>query len=167
MGNFNRDYRTGSGGGRDFNRGGGRPREMFRTTCSNCGNECEVPFKPNGSKPVFCSNCFEKNGGGESNRFGGDRDRGPRNPRFERNNNYDRPAHFDRPQPPHHPPHHEQNQDQFASLNAKLDRIITLLTPKPVYEESAKSEVQSEEMTPAPEKKKRAPKKSAPTETVE
>lgn len=165
MGNFNRDYRTGGGGGggRDFNRGGGRVREMFRTTCSNCGNECEVPFKPNGSKPVFCSNCFEKNGGGESNRFGGDRDRAPRRPSFSENRSYDRPQSFDRPQ---HTPRPEQNNDQFASLNAKLDRIITLLTPKPVYEESTKpteqSEVQSEEAAPAPAKKKRAPKKTTP-----
>ncbi len=136
MGNFNRDYRTsGGGGGRDFNRGGrsgGGPREMFRTTCSNCGNECEVPFKPNGSKPVFCSNCFEKNGGGESNRFGGDRDRAPRRPSFGENRSYDRPQNFERPQNNDRP---AQNNDQFASLNAKLDRIITLLTPKPVYQE--------------------------------
>ena len=46
------------GGRRDFNRG---PTEMFNTTCSNCGKVCQVPFKPTGSKPVFCSDCFRKN----------------------------------------------------------------------------------------------------------
>jgi CxxC-x17-CxxC domain-containing protein len=34
------------------------PREMFSATCSNCGREAQVPFKPSGSKPVYCSDCF-------------------------------------------------------------------------------------------------------------
>jgi len=33
------DYR--SGGRRGFG-----PREMHKATCSDCGKECEVPFKP-------------------------------------------------------------------------------------------------------------------------
>jgi CxxC-x17-CxxC domain-containing protein len=82
MGNYSRDNnRRGggfdrgnrSGGGRD----GGRP-DMHRATCSDCGDSCEVPFKPTGSKPIFCSDCFGKQDGGGrdrggSNRFGGDR----------------------------------------------------------------------------------------------
>ncbi len=35
----------------------------FSATCSNCQMICEVPFKPNGSKPVFCNNCFRTDGG--------------------------------------------------------------------------------------------------------
>jgi CxxC-x17-CxxC domain-containing protein len=48
----------GSGGGYS---GGGRsgPREMFSATCSSCGREARVPFQPNGSKPVYCSDCFQ------------------------------------------------------------------------------------------------------------
>ncbi|MGE5708397.1 MAG: zinc-ribbon domain containing protein [Bacteroidota bacterium] len=45
------------------NRGGGSSfgaREMFTTTCSACGIETQVPFKPNGSKPVYCRDCFRK-----------------------------------------------------------------------------------------------------------
>jgi CxxC-x17-CxxC domain-containing protein len=34
--------------------------EMTKVTCSSCGNECEVPFKPTSKKPVYCSNCFTK-----------------------------------------------------------------------------------------------------------
>jgi len=46
------------GGGRDGGRrDGGRP-QMHRATCSECGDSCEVPFRPTGDKPVFCSNCF-------------------------------------------------------------------------------------------------------------
>lgn len=34
------------------------PREMFTATCSNCGNEARVPFRPTTGKPVYCSDCF-------------------------------------------------------------------------------------------------------------
>ncbi len=37
--------------------GGGKPM-MHSATCSDCGSRCQVPFKPNGSRPVLCSNCF-------------------------------------------------------------------------------------------------------------
>ncbi len=33
-------------------------REMFSATCASCGREALVPFRPNGSKPVYCSDCF-------------------------------------------------------------------------------------------------------------
>lgn len=40
-------------------------RQMFDAVCADCGNKCSVPFRPNGDKPVFCSNCFgEKKGNG-------------------------------------------------------------------------------------------------------
>ena len=46
---------------RDFNRGGfGGPREMHKATCAECGNECEVPFKPTEGKPVYCKECYMK-----------------------------------------------------------------------------------------------------------
>jgi CxxC-x17-CxxC domain-containing protein len=43
--------------GRSFDRG---PREMHKAICSECGKECEVPFKPTEGKPVFCRECFAK-----------------------------------------------------------------------------------------------------------
>lgn len=60
-------------------------KEMFKATCSECGDNCEVPFKPTGSKPVLCSSCFGQNGGRDSR--GGGRDRGDRGNRrsFDRN----------------------------------------------------------------------------------
>lgn len=51
------------GGRPNFNRGG-EDRPMFRTTCSDCGKSCEVPFRPTGEKPVFCNDCFARNKGG-------------------------------------------------------------------------------------------------------
>ena len=55
-------YSSGGGSSYGGSRGGGGyergPREMFSATCSNCGKEAQVPFKPTGSKPVYCSDCF-------------------------------------------------------------------------------------------------------------
>ncbi len=48
--------------GRDSFRGR-EDRQMFSVVCDQCGKDCEVPFKPQSSKPVLCSECFEvKNG---------------------------------------------------------------------------------------------------------
>lgn len=30
------------------------PREMHKAVCDDCGEECEVPFKPDPSRPVYC-----------------------------------------------------------------------------------------------------------------
>ncbi len=46
------------GYGNDGGGFGGRPREMHKTTCSECKKECEVPFKPSGDRPVYCKDCF-------------------------------------------------------------------------------------------------------------
>jgi CxxC-x17-CxxC domain-containing protein len=54
-------YSSSGGGYRD--RG---PREMFAATCSNCGREAQVPFRPTSGKPVYCSDCFRIMGGGLS-----------------------------------------------------------------------------------------------------
>ena len=35
---------------------------MFEAVCDKCGNKCEVPFRPAGGKPVYCSQCFDKGG---------------------------------------------------------------------------------------------------------
>ena len=126
MGNFNRDRgprrdfgggnRGGSnfGGRRSFGGGGGRdrgPREMFNTVCSNCGKDCQVPFRPTGEKPVYCSDCFEKMGGG------GRDSRQNERPRFdERKPQNNGGTGLDR--------------SQIESINNKLDRILKLLEPK-------------------------------------
>ncbi len=48
----------------DSNQGGFKrnfgPREMHKATCADCGNECEVPFKPTEGKPVYCRECYAK-----------------------------------------------------------------------------------------------------------
>ncbi|NLW24066.1 MAG: zinc-binding protein [Clostridia bacterium] len=42
------------------NRGSRAPRQLFEAVCSSCGTLTQVPFKPNGTKPVYCKNCFQK-----------------------------------------------------------------------------------------------------------
>jgi len=57
---FERKYGGSSGdrsGGRNFNSG---PREMTDVTCSECGKPTQVPFKPDGTRPVYCSDCYQK-----------------------------------------------------------------------------------------------------------
>ena len=56
----------GNGGGSAYAGGGGyggdsysrAPREMFDATCARCGKETQVPFRPSGARPVYCSDCF-------------------------------------------------------------------------------------------------------------
>lgn len=38
----------------------GPPREMHKVTCAECGKETEVPFKPDGTRPVYCKECYQK-----------------------------------------------------------------------------------------------------------
>lgn len=53
-----RDERGYSGGG-----GYGRTqREMYPVVCAQCGTRTEVPFQPRGDRPVYCSDCYSKQG---------------------------------------------------------------------------------------------------------
>jgi CxxC-x17-CxxC domain-containing protein len=52
----NRDSNRGGGGG--FRGGNSGPREMTKVTCSDCGVETEVPFKPTEGRPVYCRECL-------------------------------------------------------------------------------------------------------------
>ena len=36
-------------------------RQMYPVVCAECGKETEVPFEPRGDRPVYCSDCFNKN----------------------------------------------------------------------------------------------------------
>ncbi len=69
---FSRDESPRSGG-RDFERFERRDsdsfeKKMYPVTCAKCGKACEVPFRPSGDKPVYCSNCFRKNDDREERR---------------------------------------------------------------------------------------------------
>ncbi len=118
MGDYNRNNRSGggrSGGGRfggggDFRRRDPGRREKHKAVCDECGKDCVVPFRPSGNKPVFCSDCFEKNNGGSSRRPAR-RDSG-RGGFGERDNSS------------------KQLLEQVTSINSKLDRILKVLEGK-------------------------------------
>lgn len=111
MGNFNRGRGLRDGGRfGGYNRGGRGDKQMFKAVCGNCGKDCEVPFRPTGDKPVYCSDCFEKMGDrSESKSFG--------RPRFGERKSQD-----------------NQYRAQFEAVNVKLDKILNLLQPKPDVE---------------------------------
>ncbi len=54
-------------GSRDRRDRSDRP-QMYDAVCDKCGRECKVPFKPSNDKPIYCSECFEEEGGGDNRR---------------------------------------------------------------------------------------------------
>lgn len=122
------------GGPRPFNRDAGAGRgERFTATCADCGDTCEVPFRPNGKKPVYCKACFPKHqdeGRGERG-F----DRRPSAPRFDRSapRFERRAAQFgaptQRPAAPVSAPDHRIDTlvRDVSALNAKLDTLAELV----------------------------------------
>jgi len=50
--------------GRQENRN--RVRPMFKAICADCKNECELPFKPSGDRPVYCQGCFARRKAGNA-----------------------------------------------------------------------------------------------------
>jgi CxxC-x17-CxxC domain-containing protein len=117
--------------------------QMFEAICAECGQKCEVPFQPTGDKPVYCVNCFAKKQGSQPLRSN-ERD-------FRRRNRKMYSAICDKCGQPCQVPFHptqgkpiycdqcfgkDRNRggdrggsrnDQLASINAKLDKIINAL----------------------------------------
>ncbi len=116
MKDFKKAGRFGGGGGfkkRSYGGGGeGRP-EMHQATCASCGKICEVPFRPNGEKPVYCRDCFNNP----------DREFAPPK-NFDRGNSF-------REKPSYRPEPRERSggsdNAELANIAKKLDKIISLL----------------------------------------
>ena len=138
--------------GRSGDRGRGRDRgrsdrQMHEATCDKCGSKCEVPFKPSGDKPIYCSNCFEQNGDRGNSRGGGrDRRGGGGN---------------------------DQVVKQLKTVHDKIDRVLSLLDPGVILEKSQvekdagsfvpkkKTDKKKTTTKEKPKEKKKAAKKSA------
>jgi len=188
MGNFNRD--RDSGGRRDFGRRGfggrGDRPEMHKAICAKCGNECEVPFRPSGDKPVYCSKCFEEVGGSEPRRFGG-RDSGRSS--FGNKPMYDAVCDNcgNKCQVPFQPSggkpvfcsqcfedknkgagggNSGQNRDQFEALNAKLDKILNILAPSAPAKETPQEKVEEVKKSAKPKKEAVKSEKNEKKKTV-
>jgi CxxC-x17-CxxC domain-containing protein len=162
MASYNNDRRSSGGrqGGGNFrNRGsfgggygGGRDqrRETFKAVCDECGNSCEVPFRPTGDKPIYCDSCFAAKKG----------------------QNFDRPERreFEPRQAPASV-NTEKLLELLNTLNSKLDRVLRALeirsvTEQPAVVEKKEIEVKVEKLDDEtaekkPEKKKVVKKPAA------
>ena len=159
-----------------FDKRGGNDREMqlFEATCTTCGKSCEVPFRPDGTKPVLCRTCFaEKNASpAQSNSFSGG-DRFSRDERPQRRP--ERPYESARPQQTNvsSTKDYEPLVRQMTAIDAKLNQIMDYVkaleikiaaTPAPVAKTTAVNI--SEEVTETPVAKVRKPKKVVEKKTV-
>lgn len=144
---------------------GGRPMELHQAICADCGKSCEVPFKPNGRKPVYCKDCFARNeGGGESGS------------RPARDFNVTPKPFFKAPAPAGNDKRIDDLKVQLDSVNYKLEKLIKMLevskvekaeAPKAVIAPAVKTETAKAEITKAPAKvvakaEKPSAKKSSP-----
>jgi CxxC-x17-CxxC domain-containing protein len=86
-------------------------REMFSAICDDCGKDCQLPFKPSSSKPVYCSRCFEARG-----EKSGLRDK----PDFNRNQS-------SRPDEGSRNKEIGELKAQIISMNVKLDKVMKAL----------------------------------------
>lgn len=99
----------------------GGPKEMFDATCAKCHKLTQVPFRPNGKKPVFCRDCFVRDDVPREERdFGPRREFAPR-PRRESFDSYQAPA------APSDGKAIAELRKQVLDVSAKLDFVIQIL----------------------------------------
>lgn len=177
------------------NRFGSRDKErpqMHEATCSDCGKRCEVPFRPTGDKPVYCSQCFNNHGGGAN--ASGFEKKSYERPRTQERKMFDTICdkcgkRFELPFKPNgdqsvfcndcfdkggssgsrgssNDRGVNQYKEQLDAINIKLDKIINalvLIIPEKKEKEAAKMAVVTEEIVV--EKKKVSPKKAVVKKT--
>ena len=96
-------------------------QKKYDATCSDCGRVCQVPFRPNGKKPVFCTDCFSAKRGAPAS-HGEQREFTPRAPQRE--------FHEQRPTAPVTPVRDariDELKTQMQMVISKLDRIMQTL----------------------------------------
>ncbi len=149
---------------RDFGRrGSGGRSQMHEAVCAECGEICEVPFKPTGDKPVYCSVCFSERQGGDRRSEGRDFGRKKIRDRDRDRKMYTvicdkcgKSCQVPFQPTPGKPVYCDecfgksgsgpaQKNDQLATINSKLDKIINALITAKIIKP---------EMAPAPAKAK-------------
>ena len=111
-GGFSRPSFGGSGARRAPGRAFGNDQETFKTSCSKCHAACEVPFRPNGKKPVFCKNCFVRD------------DARPSGSSYEQRSYGPERSFAPRSAAPVEDPRIGQMQKELAAVHTKLDTLI-------------------------------------------
>jgi len=131
---------------------------MHQAICSQCGKDCQVPFRPTGDKPIYCSDCYEKLGNNSNSwSYGDDRPQRPSygdrnsggNRSFSNNRDFGGGRSFSKP----------ADNRQMEMVAKKLDRIIELLEgQRPVIKMVEKTVEKKVEKKPA--KKAKTTKKT-------
>lgn len=95
---------------------------LHDAVCAQCSSVCQVPFRPTGSRPVYCQNCFKRDdAGGERGGYGEKRSYG------------ERPSYNDRPaKPMFHKPEGggmstAKIEERLKSIEDKLDALLDAL----------------------------------------
>lgn len=94
---------------------------LYNATCTTCGKSCEVPFRPDGKKPVLCRDCFAAKNESPTN-SGSPRDRFTQNEMVGRTP--ERPA-YNAPAP--QTADYSKLAKQLAVVEDKLNQILTLI----------------------------------------
>jgi CxxC-x17-CxxC domain-containing protein len=183
------DFKSKNFGKKRFNDNGKRRPQMHEAICSDCGRKCEIPFKPTTDRPIYCSDCF-KNHGAESFSNKSER-REYKKPRFEERRMFsancdkcgkrfelpfkptgDKPVYcndcFERPGASSKTSDHLSNQykEQLDLVNAKLDKILNLLSLAGSAKEKKEGTVkQKEVVVEKEEKSQKTPAKKKKEET--
>ena len=118
---------------KDMGRQSFREKRIYRAVCDECGNDCDVPFRPSGDKPVYCDNCFK--GPGRDNK-GRSKDRDG-----------------------------EDLQKQIDLINTKLDKILQTMESFIVVEEKPKKKSSAKKTTSKKKKAKKPTKKTVKKNT--
>lgn len=155
MNKFKKSYGASRDGGKFGNRGprssfGGsrddRHFQKFDAICSNCGKKCQVPFRPDGIKPVYCSDCFGAPRDGMANK----------GKNFSPRESFSRPA----AAPQGGGKSIADLERQIGAMNTKIDtmlKILEMVSAAAELDEAEESDEDFEEMpepkAPAPEKK--------------
>jgi CxxC-x17-CxxC domain-containing protein len=185
MGNFKQknrhNKRRNSGGFSSRNPG---RSEMHKAVCDECKKDCEVPFRPTGDKPVFCSDCFRGKRSTEPRRFSGKDSR-----RFNSGDKRMHKAVCDKCgkecEVPFKPTSNKpiycnqcfdrggrdkgsnQANKQFEMINVKLDKILEALNLSISKKKDKKEKTIKKTKTPKPKKtsKSKAKKVTSPKKT--
>lgn len=183
MKDFKKKFRSDGPGRSSFNanrrpssdRSFNRPSESFKTNCNKCNNVCEVPFRPNGKKPVYCKDCFVRDDSRDSRDSRGPRSNSFRDNDFRNDSRAPRSEseRFSTPRPTVAPadPRIDALQQELRIVHEKLDTLIENLHASAygsILAESARKNT-PEKAAPAKAvaaKKEEPKKKGTPTKTA-
>ncbi len=92
---------------------------LYNATCTTCGKSCEVPFRPDGKKPVLCRDCFAAKNEAPTN-SNTTRDRFTPNEMVGRTMERPSPAAFI-------PPDYKLLVKQLGAVEEKVNQILALI----------------------------------------